>query len=958
GHPEKSTILNNLSNSLLHCFEQFGDLNYLKECITKQEDAVRLTPDGHPDMPLMLHNLGNSLLFRFERLGDLNDINDCISKQEDAVHLTPDGHPDKPSWLSNLGYSLLCRFEQLGDLSDINESISKQEYAVSLTPDGHPEKPGMLKHLGNALRLHFQRLGDLSNINDCISKQEDAVGLTPDGHPDKPSRLSDLGSSLICRFERLGDLSDINEGISKLADAVLLTPDGLSDKLTMLQNLGNALLRRFQRFGDLSDINECISKQEDAVRLTPDGHPEKPARLTNLGTSFELRFQRLGELSDLNESITKQEDAVHLTPDGHPLKPLMLINLSDSLLSRFKRFGDLSDLNECISKGEDAVQLTPDGHPDKPAKLTNLGTSLRCRFDQLGDLSDLNESISKQEDASTAAACSATGPVHVRLDSAKLWAHCAQEAQHSSLLTAFQVALDLLSEVVWLGLSISDRHHQIMKAGFLVRDAAAAAISSGQLERAVEWLEQGRSIIWGQLLNLRTPVDELQQKWPELATELIYLSAKLDRATTGNNNTQLVDSGAQQSLRSIAHQAHEDARKRNVLLKKIRQLPGFQQFLLPKTFSQLSPAAQKGPVVFLNVSQMSCDGLILQKGHTGEVMHVPFHDFTPEYARSLARSFEDLMPYRRCGDIDRLHAHREGSFPDLGDEFAWILSELWVRLVKPVLDALAITTPTKDNLPRIWWCPTGPLTFLPIHAAGLYGKDVTFGSKLSDFVISSYTPSLAALIQGFCPTSVSQHEFQLLVVAQPSSVGQGYIPGTKDEIQRIQQCAKGKVSVHPLVEQETTVANVEEGMMKSSWVHFACHGVQEQSTPTDSALLLAGNSRLTLERIIKLSLPHANLAFLSACQTATGDKELQDESVHLAAGMLLAGYRGVIATMWSIMDNDAPQVAADVYEHLFKISPPDPTQAAEALHLAIRNLCESSGGKKSFIHWVPFIHVG
>jgi CHAT domain-containing protein len=115
---------------------------------------------------------------------------------------------------------------------------------------------------------------------------------------------------------------------------------------------------------------------------------------------------------------------------------------------------------------------------------------------------------------------------------------------------------------------------------------------------------------------------------------------------------------------------------------------------------------------------------------------------------------------------------------------------------------------------------------------------------------------------------------------------------------------------------------------------------------------------LTLGRIIGLSLPHANLAFLSACQTATGDKELRDESIHLAAGMLLAGYRGVIATMWSIMDDDAPQVTAEVYTHIFKTSPPDPTQAAEALHLAVRNLREGSGGKKSFFHWVPFIHVG
>ncbi|KAJ7493810.1 hypothetical protein FB451DRAFT_1020262, partial [Mycena latifolia] len=82
-----------------------------------------------------------------------------------------------------------------------------------------------------------------------------------------------------------------------------------------------------------------------------------------------------------------------------------------------------------------------------------------------------------------------------------------------------------------------------------------------------------------------------------------------------------------------------------------------------------------------------------------------------------------------------------------------------------------------------------------------------------------------------------------------------------------------------------------------------------------------------------------------------------EESVHLAARMLLAGYRGVIATMRSIMDNDAPQVAADVYEHLFQTSTPDSTRAAQALHLAIRKLREGSGKKMSFFHWVSFIHV-
>ncbi|KAF8151235.1 CHAT domain-containing protein [Mycena galopus ATCC 62051] len=536
-----------------------------------------------------------------------------------------------------------------------------------------------------------------------------------------------------------------------------------------------------------------------------------------------------------------------------------------------------------------------------------------------------------------------------------MWALITEVMTHSSPLEAYKVAIDILPEVAWLGSSISDRHYQIMKTGSLVRDAAAAAVSFGQPEKAIEWLEQGRGIIWGQLLNLRTPVDALKEKCPKLANELISLSAQIEAATTRKNDSELVETRAQQSLKSFAEQAHENAYKRVALLEKIRQLEGFEQFMLPKTISELLPAAAKGPIVFLNVSRTSCHGLILLERLGDEVMHVPFPEFTPDNVKTLVQSFENLMFNLGRGDIIRLHAHREGRSADLEGDFAHILSELWMRLVKPVLNALAITTPTNNHFQRIWWCPTGPLTSLPIHAAGLYGEDVPFGSRLSDFVISSYTPSLAALMQS---TSQSQQETQLLAVAQTSAVGQSYLPGTMDEINQIQQCIQDKVTVCPLIDQEATITSVEEGMMKYNWVHFACHGLQDKCTPTESALLLTGQSRLTLERIIRLSLPHANFAFLSACQTATGDKELQDESIHLAAGMLLAGYQGVIATMWSIMDNDAPQVATDVYKHLFKASPPDSTKAAEALHLAIKNLYEGSGQKKSFFHWVPFIHVG
>jgi CHAT domain-containing protein len=87
---------------------------------------------------------------------------------------------------------------------------------------------------------------------------------------------------------------------------------------------------------------------------------------------------------------------------------------------------------------------------------------------------------------------------------------------------------------------------------------------------------------------------------------------------------------------------------------------------------------------------------------------------------------------------------------------------------------------------------------------------------------------------------------------------------------------------------------------------------------------------------------------------------MSEEAVHLAGGMLAAGYRSVIATMWSIKDNDAPLIAGEVYRYLVSGPEPDSTRAAHALHHAVKRLREQvdESGQSSFLSWVPFIHVG
>jgi CHAT domain-containing protein len=196
---------------------------------------------------------------------------------------------------------------------------------------------------------------------------------------------------------------------------------------------------------------------------------------------------------------------------------------------------------------------------------------------------------------------------------------------------------------------------------------------------------------------------------------------------------------------------------------------------------------------------------------------------------------------------------------------------------------------------------------------------------------------------------------QILTVSLPN---EAKLPHTAREIRCITMHAGG-VPIVSLDESAATPQSVSKAMEQSEWVHLACHGEQHFGNPTESYLLLANGSKLKLSDIIKLRLENAQLAFLSACQTATGDEGLDDEAVHLAAGMLLSGYRGVIATMWKVDDEYAADIADETYRILFREYDADSTRAAEALHRAVEKVRKerAAAGDNSF-SWVPFVYFG
>jgi CHAT domain-containing protein len=259
-------------------------------------------------------------------------------------------------------------------------------------------------------------------------------------------------------------------------------------------------------------------------------------------------------------------------------------------------------------------------------------------------------------------------------------------------------------------------------------------------------------------------------------------------------------------------------------------------------------------------------------------------------------------------------------------------------------------------MPHITWCLTGPLTFLPIHAAGCY--DTKDAPKIFDYVVSSYTPTLTALLSARRHPPKSNQAPRLLAISQPATPHQMPLPGTIAEVDVVEALGSGTdgLDVTRLDDREATTTAVLHHMKECNWIHLACHGVQDSVSPIKSAFALIDNP-LMLQDIMKETFSHTELAVLSACQTAKGDSELPEEAIHLAAGMLMAGYGSVVATMWSIRDNDAPIIAERFYKYLIEEAGGDSSQAAYALHEAVAHL-RNLRGENDFACWVPFIHLG
>ncbi|KAF8704671.1 TPR-like protein, partial [Rhizoctonia solani] len=878
----------------------------------------------------------------------LNKMEDSLKEIEEDIQyllhaltsIEDDDSDSSVSLLAALGSSHELRFDLLGTLEDLQEAIEFRSKALALTPEDDQELSYLLAAQGVSLTKRFesQETEESEHFDHAIKYGCISILLIPNSHSKSLLDVVNLGSKYRYMLRDRGEPEDLKVAIEYQRHALDLAPDDHEIEAKWLSNIGITYKDLYRRLGGIEDLEKSIECETRALALTPDIDPNLFLRLANLGISHSCRYVRLGNLADLENAKEYYSKALTLARDDHPHYPITLANLGLVHKSLFECQGRLENLDEAIKLQTQALGIIPDGHPNIPLQHYALLNTFLLR----------NPGPFNYSDYRLAARALAQAP-RARFRHTLRLVRMVPDDNAEDRLEAYQAIVDLLPQFAGFGLTTYRRHDDLATLGALASEAASVAIGYSKYALALEWLEQARCVVWNQNFVLRAPIDELKSTYPDVASKLQDISSRLHAADFQESESQTGASVLDMPHDQISQEHRRLGIEYNKLVTQIRMLPGFSDFLRPTKVQELVRAARYGPIVVLNCHKDQSDALLVLPGES-TIKHVPLPGFTEDKARQTRCEMEKSLRSKERG---RQPIKRRPIVPEGEEDFEWVLTTLWYDIVRPILQFLGYMQSdlSQGNIPHITWCPTGILSSLPFHAAGDYNRN---REKVFDYVVSSYTPTVTSLL-AYNPKSLGS-DSGVLAIGQGDTPGHSPLPGTIEELASIKAHTQGKVKYSQFVGDQATTGAVLDAMEQHDWVHLACHAHQNIRDPLWSGFFLHDGT-LDLSSINKRLFKNKGLAFLSACQTATGDEEVPDEAVHLASGLLMAGYSSVIATLWSIVDDDAPFVADRVYNELMEGGTLGNGKAGKALHSAVAAL-RTEVGEREFGRWVPYIHLG
>jgi tetratricopeptide (TPR) repeat protein len=907
--------LANYGDSLQRLYERTRDLDALRTALRIQQRAADLS-EGRI-RAIILMNVCMALRHLGDETGEAGHLHRAVAAGREGFGLLGAEDPEKAGLASNVGLALRALFQFTGDIVLLREAVAISRQAVDILPANHPYWPGRQHNFGLALRYMYEQTSDVAVLEDAVAAHRAALFATTPGHPSGAMYASALSGALHRMFQLRGDSENLNEAITVGRRAVEDSPADHRKLATRLLNLGVSLLTRYERQGAREDIDEAIELGRRMLDAAPPGHPDRSDALTYLCSALQRGAEATGDGTLITEAAQWAHAVVAETPPGHADRGMHLANLGTVLLAQYERSGEVEQLRAAMRTFRDAMAETPREHSRRPHRLLNMGHTLAQAFYTIGD-ADIG--LQARNAFQQAAASALTTPA-VRINAhravARLAAMTGDWAESSEQYAA---AVALLPQTAARHRARADREHGIGESSGLAAEAAAAALSAGDPKRAAVLLEAGRGLILNEDLAARNWLTRLGDLSPDRADKLARLRILLNSPETD----ALDEPGAAARRQKLAAEWDD-------LLRQIQELPEMRGLLDTLTFDDLRAEATAGPIVVINIADHRTDALILTAGGV-RVVELP--DASLHTAQTWAEAFLNAVD----------------AVPPRQDVITSTLIWLWDAVARPVLDAAGITGPPGSVWPRIWWCPTGPLAHLPLHAAGRHAEPGH--ASVLDRAISSYTPTVRALRHVRRPRA---HEDcmaeEMLVVAMPHTPGAPNLPGARSESEMLTRLYPGTTRV--LTGPQATHESVSAALATARWVHFACHGFMDMDKPSSGRLLLADHQQrpLTVADLARLGVDGPELAFLSACSTGRPAARLTDEAIHMASAFQLIGYLNVVSTLWPVSDRPAVRIARDIYTRLA-----DTDTIGLAVHEAVRHFRSRWPEHPSL--WAAYIHGG
>lgn len=253
------------------------------------------------------------------------------------------------------------------------------------------------------------------------------------------------------------------------------------------------------------------------------------------------------------------------------------------------------------------------------------------------------------------------------------------------------------------------------------------------------------------------------------------------------------------------------------------------------------------------------------------------------------------------------------------------LSELYQELVAPIRDQF--------KQPHLIVVPHDSLHTVPFHA-------LFDGARyLLDTLTISYAPSASVYVH--CCRKKSNRAGGSLILGVPDAEA----PSIGQEIEAVSRALpESEVFIGPRASERI----LREKGGQSRLIHIATHGSFRQDSPVFSGIRI-GDTFLNLYDLYRLRLPAEQIT-LSGCSTGVNAVAAGDEPMGLMRGLLAAGARSLLLTLWDVNDVSTARFMEVFYNDLGRTS-----DRITALQHAMQEV------RAEYPHpyyWAPFVLVG